>query len=60
MADQFHLFALPLQQKTKTCIILKIKIMEENKKQKLDENQIEEVCGGKKNYKQPIIVLLDK
>ena len=34
--------------------------MEENKKKKLDENQIEEVCGGKKNYKQPIIVLLDK
>ena len=58
MADQFHLFALPLQQKTKTCI--NFKIMEENKKQKLDENQIEEVCGGKKNYKQPIIVLLDK
>ena len=34
--------------------------MEENKKQKLDENQIEEVCGGKKNSGQPIIVLLDK
>ena len=34
--------------------------MEENKKQKLDENQIEEVCRGKKNYKQPIIVLLHK
>ena len=34
--------------------------MEENKKQKLDENQIDEVCGGKKNYKQPIIVLLHK
>ena len=34
--------------------------MEENKKQKLDENQIEEVYGGKKNSKQPIIVLLDK
>ena len=41
-------------------IIPKIKIMEENKKQKLDENQIEEVCGGKKNSKQPIIVLLNK
>ena len=46
--------------KSNLCIILKIKIMEENKKQKLDENQIEEVCGGKKNYKQPIIVLLHK
>ncbi len=34
--------------------------MEENKKKKLDENQIEEVCGGKKNSGQPIIVLLDK
>ena len=30
--------------------------MEENKKKKLDENQIEEVCGGK----QPIIVFLQK
>ena len=24
--------------------------MEENKKKKLDENQIEEVCGGKKKF----------
>ena len=61
MADQFHLFALPLQQKTKTCITFKIlKLWKRTKKKKLDENQIEEVCGGKKNSGQPIIVLLDK
>lgn len=34
--------------------------MEENKKKKLDENQIEEVCGGKKNSEQPKLVLLHK
>ena len=34
--------------------------MEENKKKKLGENQIEEVWGGKKNSEQPIIVFLHK
>ena len=45
MADQFHLFALPLQQKTKTCITFKI--MEENKKTNpLADEQLDEVNGG--------------
>ena len=34
--------------------------MEENKKKKLDENQIEEERGSKKNAGQPRSVLLDK
>ena len=49
MADQFHLFALPLQQKTKTCITFKIlKLWKRTKKTNpLADEQLDEVNGGR-------------
>ena len=53
MADQFHLFALPLQQKTKTCITFKIlKLWKRTKKTNpLADEQLDEVNGGRLDQK---------
>ena len=52
MADQFHLFALPLQQKTKTCITFKILKLWKNKKTNpLADEQLDEVNGGRLDEK---------